>query len=254
MTDQPELRLDHLIVRTADVDGAVTRLREAGLPVLAAPEDVSAGMRSGIVRAGPVDLEVLAIGADAPPEPAGYGLGFVAPGQPLDEAARRLRGAGLATSAALTGRAEEGERRRTWRVVQVAGLLPEPFPVPVSLRPPGRLERVAGAALGLLGRIPAVARAATRRAGRSMVVVTDYGFDAAAWRGAVADGPAVTEVEIGVGDAIGAWKRLGRIAGPRLVLRPDGPSGVRRVVLSGDGWEAGRVLTLGAVRLEGAAS
>jgi len=250
MTEHPELRLDHLILRTADVDGALARLRDAGLPVLAEAEDVAAGMRSAIVRAGPVDIELLAIGDDAPPEPEGYGLGFVAPGQALPDAARRLRGAGLPTSAALTGRAGEGGRRRTWRVVQVAGQLPEPFPVAVTAKPPGRRERVLGAATGLLGRIPAIARAATRRAGRSMVVVTEYDFDVAAWRRTVPDGPAVTEVEVGVGDAFGAWERLGAVAGPRLVLRPDGPVGPRRIVLSGDGWAPGGPLALGAVRLE----
>ena len=49
------------------------------------------------------------------------------------------------------------------------GLLPDPFPVPASTKRRAAVEAVGG----VLARIPAVAKAATRKAGSSMVVVTD---------------------------------------------------------------------------------
>jgi hypothetical protein len=61
--------------------------------------------------------------------------------------------------------------------------------VPFTRRAPGALERLGGPALGALARVPALARAASRRSGRSMVVVTRYGFDADAWRARAPAGP-----------------------------------------------------------------
>ena len=57
-------------------------------------------------------------------------------------------------------------------------------------------KRALAGAIALTGLLamaaPAVAKAATREAGDSMVVVTDYEFDAAAWRaGAAGAGPEV---------------------------------------------------------------
>jgi hypothetical protein len=61
----------------------------------------------------------------------------------------------------------------------------------------------------------------------------------------------VTAVEVGVGDGLGAWRRLGPLSGPPLDLRPDGRAGVRALRLTGAGWAPGRRLDLGEVALIG---
>ncbi len=228
-----ELRLDHLILRSADPEATLAELSQrAGAPVLAPVQDVGPATASGLLRAGSVDLEVLRIGEDPPPRPAGYGLGLVAD-VPLSEVAARLRGLGLATSPAIRATAGEGETRRVWRAIQIQGLLPDPFPVPASSRRPDRRDRLAEAATGLVARVPALVRAASRRAGRSMVVVTEYAFDVQAWRATAGSGPDAVAVELGIAGHEAAWGRL-PLAGPvRLGLHSDGPPGLRRVVLAG---------------------
>jgi hypothetical protein len=114
-------------------------------------------------------------------------------------------------------------------------LLPDPFPAPVSTRRPGAFDRVMEAAAGAMARIPAVTRAATRRAGRSMVVLTGYEFDVAGWRAGVLAGPRVVAVHVGTGGHRAAWERLPMDGGVPLHLEDDGPAGVRRVVLAGAG-------------------
>jgi hypothetical protein len=225
-----QLSLDHLIIRSATPEATLALLSErAGAPVLTEVEHVR-GMASGIVRAGAIDIEVLGLGEEPPPEPQGYGVGLVAD-VGLDEAIARLRELGLATSPAprvsLDGRA--------WRATQVHGLLPDPFPIPAHTRRPGLADRLSEAAAGALSRIPAVARAATRKAGGSMVVVTEYAFDVEAWRASVGDGPAVVAVEIGTAGHRAAWERLPLADGLRPNLDDEGPSGIRRIVLAGDG-------------------
>jgi hypothetical protein len=120
---------------------------------------------------------------------------------------------------------------RTWRAIQVHGLLPDPFPVPVSTRKPGLFDRATEAIAGGLIKVPAIGKAATRNAGGSMVVVTEYGFDAAAWRAKAGHGPDVYSVEVGTGGR--EWTGLELEAGP-LQLQLDGPTGIRRVTLDGD--------------------
>ena len=84
------------------------------------------------------------------------------------------------------------------------------------------MDRATEAAAGVMTKIPVVAKAATRKAGRSMVVVTEYDFDAASWRAAAGHGPDVLAVEIGTGGC--DWSRLpldpGPLEAPRQ--RPDG--------------------------------
>ena len=88
------LRLDHLIIRTAEPGRTLAELaRRAGAPVLAEVEELVGSIESGIARAGPVDLEVLKIGAIPPERPLGYRLGFVAD-VPLMEALGELGAAG----------------------------------------------------------------------------------------------------------------------------------------------------------------
>jgi hypothetical protein len=230
--DRHVLALDHVILRSGDLEATLSALRDViGLPVLAEPADLGGGLRSAILRAGPVDIEVLAFG-DGATEVEGYGLGFVADDPDLFAVARGLRAGGLSTSPPVRGRADG----RTWEALHVAGLLPDPFPVMFSPRVPGPADRVAGALLGLLARVPGAARMATSRPSRSMVVVTRYGFDADAWRAGVAEGPRAVAVEVGAGERAEAWSRLGETGGPRLVIRPGDPVGVRRVVLTGRGW------------------
>ena len=90
------------------------------MPVLAPMQSVG-GLQSGIVRAGAIDIEVVALG-DPPAEPVGYGLGFVAP-EGFEATVQTLRAAGIATSPAPWVRA--GGRR--WRAAQIHGLLPIRF-------------------------------------------------------------------------------------------------------------------------------
>jgi len=218
-----QLTLDHVILRAGDPAAALRELAERlGAPVLAEVEEVGS-VASGIVRAGAIDIELLRIGAEPPPRVLGYGLGFTADA-PLSRAAAVLRERGFATSPAARGRAGG----RSWRAIQVHGLLPDPFPAPTSARRRPALEALAG----MLARVPAVAKAATRKAGGSMVVVTEYEFDAGAWRAAAGEGPDVTSIEVGTGGH--DWAGLPLEPGP-LLLDRDGPPGVRRITLEGDG-------------------
>jgi hypothetical protein len=108
-------------------------------------------------------------------------------------------------------------------------------------------DRVAGAAAGTLGRIPVLARAGTNEAGDSMVVLTEYGFDVAAWRATAQPGPAVAAVELGAAGHRDAWARLPLDGEVELSVRDDGPAGVTRVLLSG---ARRKPFSLGAVRFE----
>lgn len=228
-----QLRVDHLILRADDAHAVMVELvGRAGLPVVA-PVEAVGGLLSGVVRAGSVDVEVVELGAEPPSRPHGYGIGFVAD-VGLERAAGALRAAGLATSAPVRGVAGSKSRRRTWRAVQVHGLLPDPFPAPVATRRRPRLDRWAEATMGAVVRIPGVARAATRRPGRSMVVLTEYGFDVDEWRSSAGRGPDLTSVEIGCAGRSGAWGRLPLDGGVSLDLDDDGPAGIRRMVFRGD--------------------
>jgi hypothetical protein len=219
------LALDHLIVRAADPAATLAELSErAGAPVLAGVEEV-AGMASGIVRAGSIDIEVLRIGAEPPEHELGYGVGLTADA-PIADAVAAIRGLGFPTSA--TAAASAGGRK--WRAAQVHGLVPRPLNVPTSTKPPGVTDRLAG----LAARIPGAARAATKDPGGSMVVVTEYDFDAEAWRARAGSGPATLEVHLGVAEHLGDWQRLPLDPDSPLRLKADGPVGVQKVVLEGE--------------------
>jgi hypothetical protein len=129
-------------------------------------------------------------------------------------------------------RAEAGGR--AWRAVHVHGLLPDPFPVPTSARPPGVGDRLGAAAAGVLTRVPAVARAATRKAGGSMVVLTDYAFDVAAWRAGAGAGPEALEVHVSTGGHLTDWQRVPLAEDMLLRFGDDAPAGVTRIVLEGE--------------------
>ena len=218
-----QLTLDHVILRAADPRRALARLEEQGLPVLE-PVTKVGPLESGIARAGAIDVEVLRIGGDGPAEATGYGLGFTADA-PLEEVAAELRRRGLAVSIPLAGRAAD----REWRVIHVAGLLPDPFPAPVSSKPP---NPVVAALTRAAIRIPGMAALGARRAGGSMVVVTEYGFDVAAWRARVPAGPAASAVDVGVDGHEAAWAALSPVAGPALQLDARA-RGVQRILLDG---------------------
>ena len=125
------LTLDHLILRAADPRATLAELADRlGAPVLAPVEEV-AGLASGILRAGALDLEVLRVGATPPA--AGVRL------RPRLHRRRAAgggqRGAALARLSDLGAGAGDGGRP-PWRALQVHGLLPDPFPVPAT--PAGR--------------------------------------------------------------------------------------------------------------------
>ncbi len=232
------LTLDHLIIRSAEPQATLSELSaKAGTPILAQVEEVG-GLASGIVRAGALDIEVLRIGNAPPPREQGYGLGFTADA-PLGEASAALRALGFPTSGAV-GATAGG---RSWRAVHIHGLLPDPFPVPVTTRPPKAMDRLSERLAGRLTRIPAIARAATRKAGSSMVVVTEYDFDAAAWRAGAGRGPEVLAVEVGTGG--GDWSELPLAPAP-LQLQTDRLPGIIRITLAG----AREPFALGDVRFE----
>jgi hypothetical protein len=232
------LTLDHVIIRAADPAAALAELADrGGLPVLAAVQEVS-GLHSGIARAGAIDVEVLKIGKEDPPKPQGYGLGFVSDAD-LEETSRELRALGFPTSAAA--RAVAGDR--AWRAFQVHGLMPDPFPVPTSSKPPGVGDKITGGLTGVLSKVPAVAKAATRDAGNSMIVVTDYEFDAAAWRAGAGAGPDVLEVHVNTDTHLTDWQRVPLAEDMLLRFSDDAPAGLTRIVLEGerDGFEVGDV-------------
>jgi len=224
------LTLDHVIIRAADPAAALAGLADrGGLPVLAAVQEVS-GLHSGIARAGAIDVEVVRIGKKDPPRPHGYGLGFSSDAD-LEEASRELRALGFPTSAPARAAADG----RAWRALHVHGLMPDPFPVPTSAKPPGVGDRITGGLAGVLSKVPAVAKVATRDAGASMVVVTDYEFDAAAWRAGAGAGPEVLEVHVNTDAHLTDWQRVPLAEDMLLRFSDDAPAGVTRIVLEGDG-------------------
>jgi hypothetical protein len=238
------LRLDHLILRTADPAATLAELaKRSGAPVLAEVEELVGAIAIGIARAGSVDLEVLRIGGIAPERVLGYGLGFVAD-VPLMEAVGELRGLGIAVSPPAPAASRSG---RAWRAAQIQGLLPNPLPAPASTRRPGLRDRVAGAAAGTLGRLGPLARAGTNDPGDSMVVLTEYTSDADAWRAGATGGPEVAGVEIGTAGAREVWERLPLDGAVPLTLDDDGPAGIRRVTFTG---ARKRSFRLGDVRFD----
>ena len=232
------LTLDHVIIRAADPAAALAELADrGGLPVLSAVQEVS-GLHSGIARAGAIDVEVVKIGKEDPPRPQGYGLGFTSDAD-LDETSRELRALGFPTSAPARAVADD----RAWRALQIHGLMPDPFPVPTSAKPPGVGDRITGGLAGVLSKVPVVAKAATRDAGASMVVVTDYEFDAAAWRAGAGAGPDVLEVHVNTDTHLTDWQRVPLAEDMLLRFSDDAPAGVTRIVLEGEreGFDVGDV-------------
>jgi hypothetical protein len=232
------LTLDHVIIRAADPAAALAELVDrGGLPLLASVKEVG-GMHSGIARAGAIDVEVLKIGKEDPPRPQGYGLGFTSDAD-LEETSRELRALGFPTSAPARAVADG----RAWRAVQVHGLLPDPFPVPTSAKPPGVADKITGGLAGVLSKVPAVAKVATRDAGASMVVVTDYEFDATAWRAGAGAGPEVLEVHVNTDTHLTDWQRVPLAEDMLLRFSDNAPAGVTRIVLEGEreGFEVGDV-------------
>ena len=225
-----QLSLDHLIIRSpAPAETLAQLAAQAGTPILADVERVG-GMATGIVRAGSLDIEVVGVGDEPPQRAHGYGIGLVADGG-LDEAVSQLRAMGFPTSPAPSVSTGSGAQRRRWRATQVHGLLPDPFPAPASTRRPGYGHRALERAAGVLARVPPVARAATRRAGSSMVVVTEYGFDVLAWRSSVDSGPRVIAVHLGVAGHRKTWEQLPLTGDVALHLEDD-ELGVTRVLLA----------------------
>ncbi|MDA0173590.1 hypothetical protein OJ998_31085 [Solirubrobacter taibaiensis] len=221
-----QLTLDHVILRAADPAAVLDELvARTGAPVLTPVRAVGA-LKSGIVRAS-VDIEVLAIGATPPPHVQGYGLGFTVD-VPLGQANKALRKAGFPTSGTTKAKANG----REWAAVQVHGLLPDPFPLPVTKKAPKPNDRLAEVLAGWLTKIPSVGRTATRKSGSSMVVLTEYRFDADEWRAAV--GPGLTVSSVVVGSRNLSWGKLPLAPGP-LTVSEDLAPGVRRIVLEGQG-------------------
>ncbi len=220
----------------------------AGTPVLVEVSRVG-GISSGLVRAGPVDIEVLRIGRQPPRRPQGYGLGFVADTS-LEEAAAILRSRGFATSAPVRGVAGRGKDKRTWRVVQVEGLLHDPFPAGAGTGPPSVRDRVIGVAASAVNRVPPLARAATSKAGSSMVVVTEYGFDVERWRAAAGRGPELVGVHVGTTGHGARWADFPLSGDVPLHLHDEGPAGITRLVLARGADDDHRHFSIGDIAVE----
>jgi len=221
-----QLTLDHVILRTADPAATLAELVErTGAPVLA-PAQQAGALTSGILRAS-VDIEVLKIGSTPPSFVQGYGLGFTVD-VPLTQASKALRKAGLPTS----GMTKATAGGRTWAAVQVHGLLPQPFPLPVTTKSPKPTDKLAETMAGWLTKIPSVGRMATRKPGASMIVLTEYRFDADEWRAAA--GPGLKVVRIDVGARNQNWGKLPLAPSP-LALSDELQPGVQRIVLEGEG-------------------
>jgi hypothetical protein len=246
--DKMQLSLDHLIIRSpAPAETLAQIAAQAGTPLLADVERVS-GVATGIVRAGSLDIEVVGVGDEPPQLPHGYGIGFVADGG-LDQAVSQLRAMGFPTSPAPVVSTGSGPQRRAWRATQVHGLLPDPFPAPTSTRRLGLRHRALERAAGVLARVPPVARAATRRAGSSMVVVTEYAFDVLAWRSSVESGPRVVAVHLGIAGHRRAWEQLPLAGDVPLHLEDDG-LGVTRVLLARTPGMQEKAFSIGDVAFE----
>jgi hypothetical protein len=251
-TNVPQMRLhlDHLIIRAqdpADTMAELIRRARAGASVPSEVEDIGP-VESGIIRAGSVDIEALKIGREPPPQAHGYGIGFVADA-PLRQAVATLRELGFVDSTPVRGVDGTRTQRRTWRAAQLRGLLPNPFPAPASTRTPGIIDRAIGAGAGALGRIPAVARAATREAGESMVVVTECHFDATARRPEFHADPQVIAGHAGTAGRPAACKRLPLAADTPLHLQDGGPRGINRL-LAGRPAAGSRAFSIAGVRFE----
>ena len=232
------LTLDHLILRSADPQATLAELAERlGAPVLAEVEEV-AGSRAASCGRARSTSRCCGSARRRPPRCAA-----TASASPPTRRWRRSAPscAGAAIRRRCAARATAGGR--SWRALQVHGLLSDPFPVPASTRKPGLLTRVSETAAGLLTKVPALAKAATRKAGRSMVVVTEYEFDADAWRAAAGHGPEPLAIEVGTGGY--DWSQLPLAPGP-LELRATGAPGITRIVFEGDG----ESFTLGDVEFE----
>ena len=67
-----------------------------------------------------------------------------------------------------------------------------------------------------------------------MVVVTDYEFDAAAWRARAGAGPEVLEVHVNTDAHLTDWQRVPLAEDMLLRFPDDGPAGVTRLVLEGE--------------------
>ena len=172
------LTLDHVIIRAADPAAALAELADrGGLPVLAAAQEVGRPAQ----RDRPRRRDRRRGAQDRQGGPAA-GAGLRARLHLRRPIWRRPRASCARSASRPPRRRARSADGRAWRAVQVHGLLPDPFPAPTSAKPPGVGDRITGGLAGALAKVPAVAKAATRDAGGSMVVVTDYEFDAAAWR------------------------------------------------------------------------
>ena len=68
-----------------------------------------------------------------------------------------------------------------------------------------------------------------------MVVVTEYGFDAEAYRASCPSGPELLEVRVNTGDRLDAWSRLPLARSSSLRLADAGTSPLLNVVLASNG-------------------
>ena len=125
-----QLTLDHVILRAADPAAALAELAEKLAAPVLVPVTEAGPFKSGLIRAGALDIEVLALGSTPPPRVQGYGLGFLAD-VPLAEASADAARRSASRPRCATGATANG---RSWAAVQIHGLLPDPFPLPTSTR------------------------------------------------------------------------------------------------------------------------
>ena len=227
-----QLTARSLIVRAADPRVTLAELsRPAGAPRARAPTGGGSAFASGIVARRALDIEVLRDRRRR----RRCSRSATASASRADVAAGGRPPPSCAGSASPPRRRSRRHRTRPQlaRRCRSAALLPDPFPVPASTKAPGAIDRLTEAAAGLGHAGPAAGQGRhAASAGGSMVVVTEYAFDAAAWRAGAGDGPDVAEVDVGTGghDLVAPPARPGL---RRCACTRDGPPGVRRVVLTG---------------------
>jgi hypothetical protein len=225
-------RVDHVLIRADDPGPLFSLLTETfGLPV-AWPLASYGFFASGGAFAGNIAIEVIRFGNPRPPLPTRhYGLAFEPHPlrESLDELARR--GIPHGPPVPFVGDRPEGGRGTLWTNVTLGGRLW----LGRRLGGNSRLNIALGRLISRLMRTRWSGGLLRRSLGDSLIFLTEYGFDAEAWRealrtelesrgGGALGVRAVDEVVVGVTDYEGEIARWQRLLDP---VRPESPGAWR---------------------------